>query len=218
MEPKLNPTRKLPIFKAFIDDETTLIDGEEIKTGLNAVGFVDQPATDMMWMAFNEHKPMSFKVTNKEKRIVSGWAMVADMPIYRNDNGMEFYVQFGAEDIFKIGKLFFKNGLIKSVNLMHDQNMYVQDIYVIESIFTDDRGITVPEEFGKAPSGSWFLSFAVDNIEVWDEWIKSGKIQGFSVEGIFKHAKLKDEKANKLEDLHNRIAELRKKIAENVTK
>jgi hypothetical protein len=37
---KLNPKRKLPVFKAFIDEDFAEIDGEQISTGLNAISFV----------------------------------------------------------------------------------------------------------------------------------------------------------------------------------
>ena len=43
---KPNPKRKLPVFKMFIDEEFTEIEGEQVATGLNAIGFVDAPATD----------------------------------------------------------------------------------------------------------------------------------------------------------------------------
>ena len=170
-------------------------------------------------MAFSEHSQMQFKVTDKEKKIVSGFAMMAEQPIYRNENGFEFYVNFSKEDIFKIGKKFFKDGLIKKVNLMHDQEQYQEGVYIIESIFVDaERGIKAPDMFGKATDGSWWVSFAVDNIDVWENHIKAGKVMGFSVEGLFKHAKIEEKSAQQLENLHNRIAQLRKQIAEIVTK
>lgn len=205
---------KLPVFKAFIEDEFITKDGMTMPTGVSAVGFVDQPATDMTWMAFNsDHKELSFKVSSKEKRIVSGWAMVADMPIYRNQGGNEFYVQFTKDDIAKIARNFFKYDFNKSVNLMHDGDMFVDGVYVVESVVTDERGILIPEKFGKAPEGSWFLSFAVDNDEVWNDWIKSGAVKGFSVEGLFKHIKIKEESMQELENLHNKLANLKQSLS-----
>jgi hypothetical protein len=203
--------KKLPIFKGFIEDNAPLeSDGEII--GLQAIGFVDQPATDMNWMAF-KNSPMQFKVANKEKRLVSGIAMVADQPIYRNQDGFEFYVQFSKEDIFKLGKRFFKNNLINKVNIQHDEDLMQENVYIVESIFTDaERGTSIPETFGTPPDGSWWVTFAVDNIDLWEKHIKSGKLVGFSVEGLFKHAKIGEEKAQTLENLHNKIVELRKKL------
>lgn len=215
---KLNPKRKLPVFRAFIEEEIALVEGEILPQGLNAISFVDQPATDLLFMAFNDHRKMTFKVTNKEKKIVSGVAMAADMPIYRNENGFEFYVQFNKEDIFKIGKKFFKNNLINKVNIMHQEDAYQEGVYIIESIFIDsERGTKAPDAFGNLSDGSWWVSFAVDNIDVWENKIKSGEVLGFSVEGIFKHVKIKDEKAQTLENLHNRIAQMRKHLSEIVT-
>jgi hypothetical protein len=102
---------------------------------------------------------------------------------------------------------------------MHQDNAYQEGVYVIESLFIDsERGTQAPEQFGKLSDGSWWVSFAVDNIELWETKIKAGEVLGFSVEGIFKHAKIKEEQAQRLENLHNRIAQMRKHLSEIVTK
>ena len=35
------------------------------------------------------------------------------------------------------------------------------------------------------PVGTWMVSMKVNNEEVWDDYVKSGKVKGFSIEGYF---------------------------------
>jgi hypothetical protein len=35
------------------------------------------------------------------------------------------------------------------------------------------------------PVGTWMGSVKVDNDEVWNDYVKSGKVKGFSIEGYF---------------------------------
>jgi len=133
---------------------------------------------------------MSKFSSNKEKKIISGALMVADLPIYRKDEQGEYYGLFTAEDIYNIRNKFFKNNNTKSVNEMHDPNKMVEGVYMIESFIIDSkRGINTPDGL-KLTDGSWFGSYKVDNEDIWNYFIKSGEFKGFSVEGVFKTTKI----------------------------
>jgi len=156
---------------------------DDHETGVEFISFVDTPAIEREWMAFNKSKPkLEFAVKDKEKRIVSGAIMVANLPIYRNDpeNG-EYYVKFSSEAIEKIVERFFKNGFSGNVNLDHSE--VVEDVYMIESFIIDERKQT-PKGFSELPKGSWFGSFKVENDDVWEQ-VKNGTFRGFSIEGMF---------------------------------
>jgi hypothetical protein len=61
--------------------------------------------------------------------------------------------------------------------------------------------------FEDAPDGSWFCSMLVENDEVWQQ-VKAGKINGFSIEGIFNYTPKvnKDEiKMQKIKDILEQI-------------
>lgn len=159
---------------------------ENDDSGVDTVALVDKPAIEVNWKAFNSHKPMQF-AEDKERRILSGALMLADTPIYRRDEVYgEYNVVFTKETIEKIVNKFFKNAKQSSVNGMHNPDFTIKDVYMFESFLIDDsRGIKAPKGFEYLPQGSWFGSFKVENEEVWDEWVKTGKFRGFSVEGIF---------------------------------
>lgn len=140
----------------------------------------------------------TFAIQNEEERIISGPLMLADTPIYRNDDNGEYYVVFTKETIKKIAQRFFKKGYQSNVNLMHEQGSMTEGLTMFESWLKDDkRGIKAMKGFEDVPDGSWFGSFKVDNDEVWAQ-IKAGKVRGFSVEGQFNYRKTGDKKMEQL--------------------
>lgn len=169
--------KKLPIYKL------TISENDKEESEVNFIALVDSPAIESNWMAFN--KKMDF-AKNPERGIVSGAAMIADLPIYRKDESMgEYYVVFDKETIEKIVMKFFRKGYNSNVNIMHDNKKVVEGVYVFESMFIDhSRGIYPPKGFEDLTDGSWFVSMKVDNKSVWDN---IDLFNGFSVEGIFQY-------------------------------
>ena len=37
----------------------------------------------------------------------------------------------------------------------------------------------------EVPEGTWMISMKVENDEVWNDYVKEGKVKGFSIEGYF---------------------------------
>nr|MCK4929699.1 hypothetical protein [Nanoarchaeota archaeon] len=90
-----------------------IINEEDEDSGVEFISLVDQPATEKLWLKFNKQQPLNFKfkIQDEEKRIVSGYFMVADLPIPRlNDLNEKFFVVFKKDTINKIVNKFFKQG------------------------------------------------------------------------------------------------------------
>ena len=191
----------LPLYMLEISDDP--LDDAEVQF----VALVDRPAIQKNWNAFkNEQK---FQVISDDKRIISGCAMLADTPIFRSDvNFGDYYVAFSKDTIVKIVQKYFKKGYQNNVNLMHDPTQIETGVTMFESFISDKtRGILPMKGFEDAPDGSWFVSMLVENDEVWQQ-VKEGKINGFSIEGIFNYTpKLsKDEvKMQKIKDILSSI-------------
>jgi hypothetical protein len=159
----------------------TVDQDEQDETRVEKVSFVDSPAIQRGWMAFNGQQ--RFKVQSEDRRIVSGALMVAGLPIYRRDDSGEYYVSFTASAIQAIVYKFMKENRTREVNEMHETD--VDGVFLFESFIIDQsRGIKTPEGFDELPDGSWFGSFKVENDEVWKK-VKDGTYTGFSVEGLF---------------------------------
>ena len=176
MENKENQEQKMKLVELVIDDDE----------GVEFVSIVDDPAIESDFLAFKK-EDFKFKIQNKEKRIVSGYFMIADLPMMRMRNDTVFYCVFRRHTIEKIVNKFMKEGLTNQTNLMHDST--AEGVYIIESLIVDsERGVAAPESFEKVPNGSWWGSMRVESDLVWEQ-VKSGEFRGFSVEGIFSSSK-----------------------------
>jgi hypothetical protein len=175
---------ELPLYELLID--------EADESGVDFIALVDDPAIKKGWQAFKDDTlKFEFKA-DKEKRIISGPAMIANLPIYRRrKDGTEYYVTFKPETIKQIVEKFFRNQYSSNFNIMHRKNILAENVYLIESMIIDsERGIKTPLGFDELSEGSWFISCKVDNDKVWDDYIKTGIFNGYSVEGEFIEKKI----------------------------
>lgn len=169
-------------------------------TGIDAISLVDVPAVQRNFLCFSEdQKPVELKFDNS-KHIITGVVCLADTPIYRyNEKYGEYYVVFTKETIQKMVEKFARMDLFKSVNLQHDDEKFVDGIYMIESyIVNSGRGIA-PVEFSDIPDGSWVASYKVDNEDLWKEIVNGKKLNGFSLQGLFNLSPEKFEEAKEPE-------------------
>jgi hypothetical protein len=170
----------LPIYLLEINED--LMDGSEV----DFVALVDKPAIERNFLRFKEDR-INFEIQDEDRRIISGPIMLADTPIYRNDNGQEYFVSFPKDTIYKIIKKMFQKNYTGNVNLMHDPKKIVEGVTMFECWISDEsRGVKPMKGFEDAPDGSAFASYFVDNDEVWSK-VKSGEFKGFSVEGLFNY-------------------------------
>lgn len=176
---------KLPVYKLDINE----FDEE---TGIDFVSLVENAAIQKDFLAFSE-TPIKFAIQDEEKRIVTGAAMIADLPIYRRDDIRgEYYVVFDKESIFKIAKKWARSNQYNSVNA-HHKTPIMNGVSLFESYIIDrERGVMPPKGFEEVADGSWFVSYLIDNDDVWAK-VKSGEFKGFSVEGVFDFPEHKEE-------------------------
>ena len=147
---------------------------------------MDVPAVKRNLLCFSEDKqPIKFEFDGA-KHIITGVVCLAETPIYRySERFGEYYIVFTKETIEKMVEKYAKKGLYNSVNLQHNDERFVDGIYMVESYITDkERGIS-PKEFNDVPDGSWIASFKVENQELWDEIVNGDKLNGFSLQGMF---------------------------------
>ena len=166
----------LPLYELMFDDNDSTL-------GCSKISLVEEPAVEEFFLKFSkdgqekEHKSFYFK--DDSKHIVTGIAMRADYPIYRNQDGQEFYVQFSKDTIEKMMQKFMHEQRLFDISLDHNQD--VRDCYLIESyIINKERGIC-PTEFSDVENGSWIISVKIENQDVWNK-ICSGEVKGFSIE------------------------------------
>ena len=155
----------------------------QAKKGLKKVSLVLNPAVELSLQKFALETPKYF--TNEEKQIIYSVAMRPDKMIYRKDiNGEPANVFFTAETIEQCQQSYFKNNGNQSTNLNHSLEN-IEGVYPFESWIVADDQID-KAHFMKldAKKGDWVMGFKIDNKDVWDNFIKTGEVDGLSVEAF----------------------------------
>jgi len=160
-----------------------ILDEENEVTGIDAVSIVENPAIESDFIALAEQEVKLAKV-DEEKRIVMGAALIPNKPIFRKKGEDMFYVYFSKDTVRRAAELFFKNGNQNNATLEH--SMGIDDLTVFESWIVEDTKMDKSAKYGfEVPVGTWMISMKVENDEVWNDYVKSGKVKGFSIEGYF---------------------------------
>jgi hypothetical protein len=191
-----------------LDINEFIFDENEDAVIMDCNSFVDLPAHMKPFVTFKNQRPyitnkQSFGkpvqyAFNEEERTVMGALISAGTPIYRNDNGKEYYGFFKKSTITKIQERMMKQGYMHNLNTMHDPKAVVKGAF-LTNIFQVDakKGIGVPETLKgqNLLDGSLIAIYKIEDQTLWSD-IKSGKFRGFSIEAYLDIKKATVKKAN----------------------
>jgi len=105
--------------------------------------------------------------------------------ILREDptTGEQFNIVFSADTIKELSHNFFKSGFQLNSKLEH--NSPIKDVTFVESWIVENSEIDKSANFGmNFPKGSWIATMKVDNDDIWNNYIKTGEVEGFSVDAM----------------------------------
>jgi hypothetical protein len=163
-----------------------IIDSEMELSGIDAISIVENPAIEENWIALkDEQKEYKFAEVDKEKKIIMGAMLVPDKPIYRRDeeNG-EYYIYFSQDTIRKCMEMFFQNGNQSNATFEHQET--IKGLTMVESWIVEDKEKDKSNLYNlNVPVGTWMGTIKVENDVIWNEFIKTKKVKGFSIEGYF---------------------------------
>ena len=134
---------------------------------------------------------MGFK-SDDEKRMVYSPLMIPNILIPRlDDNNEKYFVRFTPEVIEKIQNLYMIEKRLDRTNYEHTENK-MESVVMVESWIVSgesDKAYELGFSKDNVPMGTWMAGFKVLDTEegdyIWNEFIKKGKVKGFSVEGNF---------------------------------
>lgn len=153
-----------------------------IESDVYAISLVDEPAIEENFIYLNAEKPEHICLEKDEKHLIVGAVLVPDKPIYRNQGGQEFYIQFSKETIEKLAYDYLMNGRMWSVTTDHKE--VADDIVLVESwLKTSENDKSVDYGMDHLPIGSWIVAMKCTNEDVWSR-VKGGELRGFSIESF----------------------------------
>ena len=161
-----------------------VLDEDQEMTGIEAISIVESPAIEADFVALKADE-IKLAEVNKEKKILMGPLLIPNKPIFRNsDDQDDYYIYFSKDTVEKASQLYLKNGTQNNSTLEHKHNL--SGLSLVESWIVEDTKMDKSKKYGfNVPVGTWMGSIKVNNDEVWNEYVKTGKVKGFSIEGYF---------------------------------
>ena len=159
------------------------IDEENEFSGIEAISVVENPAIEEDFIALKKHEVQLAEV-DAEKRILMGPALIPNKQIYRTNGEEEYNIFFSEDTVKKASELFLSRGKQNNSTLEHQVDL--QGLSVVESWIIEDSNMDKSKKYGLSlPKGTWMVSVKVNNDDIWNNYVKEGKVKGFSIEGFF---------------------------------
>jgi hypothetical protein len=162
-----------------------VIDDEKIDE-VFAISLVAEPAIESNFVYFNKDE-VKFSAVDNEKRLVMGPLLIPNKQILRVDGGGRPYtVFFRPETIKRLSEKYLEKKYTDKATLEH--NKPIDDVVLVESWIVESREKDKSKLYNiNVPAGTWMGTMKINNEEVWNDYVKTGKVKGFSIEGVFGH-------------------------------
>lgn len=197
---------KLPVYEALISSEDD---------GIITISLVDEPAVESDFVCFSKDAgKQSFALSDASEHLITGCLMKAETPIYRNDNGYEYYIVFSKETIKKMAQKMLSDGSFKNIDTQHNGELLPQGALTLTELYIKDSNKGIDPNFVDIPDGSLMTTFKVNSDDIWNECLNGDFLNGFSLEGFFntKQVDFSIIKPNKIKSFKMRIKELLRRM------
>ena len=160
-----------------------LILDEDSVAGIEAISIVENPAIEEDFIALNSQE-LHLAEVDKDKQILVGALLVPNKPIYRRKGDDEYYIYFSKDTIRKASEMYLIKGNQNNSTLEHHYKL--SGLSLVESWIVEDDVHDKSRKYNMdVPVGTWMGVVKVNNSEVWNDFVKTGKVKGFSIEGYF---------------------------------
>jgi hypothetical protein len=175
--------------------------------GVYCISMVSDPAIGVQFVTLSKQRELKLATINEEQRILLGAVLIPNQPIYRNQDGHEFNIVFPAETIKQVQQNFSRQGYQNNSTIEHSGTQ-IEDVTFVETWIKEDEVHDKSTMYGfNEPVGTWFAAMKVNNDEIWNDYVKTGKVKGFSIDGVFdlEQVNLKSEYSMNLNEIVNAI-------------
>ena len=160
-----------------------ILDEDQEEGGIEAISIVESPAIESDFVAL-ESQEIKLATVDKEKRILLGALLIPNKPIFRTGDEGDYYIFFSKDTIVKASQMYLKNGNQNNSTLEHDQAL--KGLTLVESWIVESETEDKSRKYGlNVPIGTWMGAVKVNNEDVWQEYVETNKVRGFSIEGYF---------------------------------
>lgn len=197
---------KLPVYEALISSEDD---------GIITISLVDEPAVESDFVCFaKDAGKQLFALKDTSEHLITGCLMKAETPIYRNDNGFQYYIVFSKKTIQTMAQKMLADSTFKNIDTQHNGELLPQGALTLMEVYIKDSAKGIDPNFVDIPDGSLMTTFRINDESIWQECANGDFLNGFSLEGFFdtKQIDFSIIKPNKTKSFKMRIKELLRRM------
>jgi hypothetical protein len=162
-----------------------------------AISLVENPAIQSDFVYFSKQKEsIQFAKVDNDQRKLVGAILIPDKNILRIDEqtGESYEVFFSKKTVAQLAQNYLKRKMVDKATLEHDNK--IKGVTLVESWIKESKTNDKSNLYGlNAPLGTWLGVFSIDRTpagdKLWNEYVKTGKVKGFSVEALLSHKLIK---------------------------
>jgi hypothetical protein len=160
-----------------------ILDENEELNGIEAISIVESPAIEEDFIALKSDE-IKLAEVSKERRVLMGALLIPNKPIYRRNGEDEYYIYFSKDTVLKASQMYLMKGNQNNSTLEHQYSL--SGLSLVESWIIEDKVHDKSRKYGMdLPIGTWMGTVKVNNDQVWEEFVKTQAVKGFSIEGYF---------------------------------
>ncbi len=192
-----------------------ILDEDQDASGIEAISIVENPAIEEDFIALKSDE-IKLAEVSKEKKILMGALLIPNKPIYRKNGEDEYYIYFSKDTVLKASQMYLTKGNQNNSTLEHQHEL--SGLSLVESWLVEDEVHDKSRKYGmNVPVGTWMGAVKVNNEKIWNEYVKTGKVKGFSIEGYFAD-KMERPKESIKEDMSEQNADVLLSQIEKIVK
>jgi hypothetical protein len=164
-----------------------------------AISLVESPAIESDFVYFDK-EAIHFAKVDTEQKMLLGPILIPEKRILRVDGeGNPYHVFFTKDTVKKLAQNYLMKKYTDKATIEHDKS--VKGVHLVESWVKDGK-LDKSNNYGlNLPEGTWVGMFKITDDKIWNDYVKTGKVQGFSIEGLFTHALVHASKIDLEKDL-----------------
>jgi|AntAceMinimDraft_17_1070374.scaffolds.fasta_scaffold46263_2 hypothetical protein len=148
------------------------------------VSLVKGPAVNDTLLYFKKEGEQIVTFADEEKREIYSLVMRPNILIPRNNiNGEQAQTFYTSGTVRDCQINYFRNNGNLFTNINHSENSNASGIFPFESWIVKDSKNDKSTSMGMdSIDGDWIMGYKIDNDELWNDYIKTGKLDGLSIE------------------------------------
>jgi len=174
--------------------------------------------TEAQKIELSKTNDIKFAEVDKQKQLLLGLVLEPNKLIYRYDEQSkeEYYITVSEETILGLAHEYIKNSNQSYSTIEHD-GKELAGVTFVEHWIVEDSKIDKSALHGlNFKKGSWVTVAKIENSTLWNDYIETGKVMGFSIDAMVQLEEVKLNKQTEMSEQKQTLTQLAKDVVNEI--